>query len=58
MKQAGLPEEIAKNYVEMGAALRNGTMLADYLQHKPVLSKTKLTDFAAIFAQVYRQSNN
>ncbi|MBA4196047.1 MAG: NAD-dependent dehydratase [Chitinophaga sp.] len=58
MKQAGLSEEVAKNYVEMGATLRNGTMIEDYLKHKPVLSQTKLEDFAAIFSQVYRQSNN
>lgn len=29
---AGLPEEVAKNYVEMGAAIRTGKMVADFLQ--------------------------
>lgn len=27
---AGLPEEVAKNYVEMGASIRSGEMTADY----------------------------
>ena len=30
MLQAGLPEEVAKNYVEMGGALRSGKMSEDY----------------------------
>lgn len=53
MLQAGLSQEVASNYVEMGIALRNGTMAADYDQHKPILSKTKLEDFAQVFAGVY-----
>ncbi|QMU29538.1 NmrA family NAD(P)-binding protein [Adhaeribacter radiodurans] len=57
MVQNGLPEEIAKNYTEMGVALRNGEMAADYYQQKPVpLSKTKLEDFAPTFAQAYEQA--
>ncbi|MBO0933784.1 NAD(P)H-binding protein [Fibrella aquatilis] len=46
MLQAGLNEEMAKNYTEMGAALRDGTMQADYMENRPTLSKTKLEDFA------------
>lgn len=54
MLQAGLPEEIAKNYVEMGAALHSGKMLADYFAHQPAqLGKTKLADFAEQFAFAY-----
>lgn len=54
MLQAGLPEEVAKNYVEMGTVLLNGKMLADYFVHQPVqLGKTKLADFAKQFAAVY-----
>lgn len=56
MKQAGLSEEVARNYVEMGAAIRSGAMLEDYFKNKPVLSKTKLEDFAKVFEQVYHQS--
>ncbi|HEY3388996.1 MAG TPA: NAD(P)H-binding protein [Prolixibacteraceae bacterium] len=55
--QAGLPEEIAKNYTEMGAAMRNGQMDADYkANHPSVLAKTKLEEFAPVFAAVYSQS--
>lgn len=54
MRQAGLAEELAKNYTEMGAALNNGTMLADYFRHRPSVSgKVKLTDFAKTFAAIY-----
>lgn len=56
--QAGLPEEIAKNYTEMGIALRNGSMTEDYYKNKPVLSNTKLESFANVFAQAYHQSIN
>jgi hypothetical protein len=54
MLQAGLPEEIAKNYVEMGAALRSGKM-AEKLNRAgyPELCKTKIEEFANVFAAVY-----
>jgi uncharacterized protein YbjT (DUF2867 family) len=51
--QAGLPEEVASNYVEMGSALRSGEMIADYKKHPMALSKTKLEDFAKEFAVAY-----
>jgi hypothetical protein len=55
--QAGLPEEIAKNYVEMGASIRNGLMNKHYFDNKPaVLQPTKLEDFAPAFAAVYHQA--
>ena len=54
MLGAGLPQEIAKNYVEMGTAVRSGKMFTDFeLQGKPVSGKTKLEDFAKVFAAVY-----
>ncbi len=53
MLQAGLSQEVASNYVEMGAAMASGEMAADYLANKPALSKTKLEDFAQEFAAVY-----
>lgn len=54
MLQAGLPEEIAKNYVEMGAAVRTEILKEDYDKHKPIaLAKTKLKDFAVEFAAAY-----
>ena len=57
MVQMGLPEEVAKNYAEMGAAMRSGEMASDYLKNKPkVFGKTKLEAFAPVFAAVYAQS--
>jgi uncharacterized protein YbjT (DUF2867 family) len=51
---AGLPEEIAKNYVEMGNAVNSGKMNEDYWKHHPSkLGKVKLEDFAKTFAAVY-----
>ena len=57
MMQAGLPEEIATNYAEMGAAMRNGEMVAEYKTDRPaVFGKTKLEAFAPVFAAVYAKS--
>lgn len=54
MMQAGLSEEVAKNYTEMGASMRSGDMTADYENHKPeALGKYKLKDFAKAFAAAY-----
>ena len=57
MLQAGVPQEIAKNYAEMGSAMRSGEMASDYLKNKPtVFGQTKLEAFAPVFAAVYAQS--
>jgi uncharacterized protein YbjT (DUF2867 family) len=54
MVQAGLPEEIAKNYVEMGTAVRTGKLWEDYNLHKPAaFGKIKLEDFAVEFAKAF-----
>jgi uncharacterized protein YbjT (DUF2867 family) len=54
MKQAGLPEEITKNYVEMGDAINSGIMYEDYWKNHPAtLGNTKLADFAKVFAAAY-----
>jgi uncharacterized protein YbjT (DUF2867 family) len=57
LKGAGLPEEVAKNYTEMGAAVRTGKMQGDFLNngHRPI-GKRKLEDFAPVFAGVYSAS--
>lgn len=53
--QAGLPEEIAKNYTEMGHAMQSGIFMEDYAKNRPAESgKTKLEDFANQFAAVYQ----
>jgi nucleoside-diphosphate-sugar epimerase len=51
--QAGLSETHAKNFTEMGKALREGYMQADVRKHKPAPAKTKLEDFAKEFAQAF-----
>lgn len=54
MKGAGLPEEVAKNYTEMGHSLRTGKMSEDYEKNRPqAFGKTKLEDFAKEFAAAY-----
>jgi uncharacterized protein YbjT (DUF2867 family) len=50
---AGLPEEVASNYTEMGVSVRTGKMFEDYYKHKPVLSKIKLEDFAQEFKHAF-----
>lgn len=55
MLGAGLSEEVAKNYVEMGQAMNSGKMGEDYQKHKTgELGKVKLKDFVQIFAAVYK----
>lgn len=57
LKGAGLPEEVAKNYAEMGHAMRTGIMGQDYWKNRPEqLGKTKLEDFAQQFAGAYSAS--
>jgi uncharacterized protein YbjT (DUF2867 family) len=54
MVQAGLPEEVAKNYAEMNHSIQTGEMFADYNKHRPEkFEKRKLEDFAKEFAAVY-----
>lgn len=56
--QAGLPEEVAKNYVELGSAMRSGKIAEDYLQHKPeTFGNVKLANFAEAFAAAYNSKN-
>jgi len=54
MLQGGLPEDMAKNYVEMGQSIQSGAMSEDYWKHHPAsLGKTKLEDFSHTFADAY-----
>ncbi|MES2809962.1 MAG: NmrA family NAD(P)-binding protein [Bacteroidota bacterium] len=46
---AGLPEEVASNYTEMGTSVRSGVMFEDYYKNKPAFGKVKLEDFAQEF---------
>ena len=54
MLQHGLPPEMAKNFVEMGTAVRSGIIWEDYDLNKPAQQgKVKLEDFAVEFAEAY-----
>jgi uncharacterized protein YbjT (DUF2867 family) len=53
MQQSGLPETIAQGYTDLGKAIRSGEAQEDYWRHKPVLSKTKLEDFAKEFGAAF-----
>jgi uncharacterized protein YbjT (DUF2867 family) len=51
MIQGGVPKEMAKNFVEMGTAVRSGKLWEDYDLNKPVItSNRKLEAFAKEFA--------
>ena len=55
MVASGMNQKIAAGLVEMNAAGQTGKLYEDYDRNKPVLGKTKLTDFAEEFAVVYNQ---
>lgn len=53
----GLPKEVARNYTEMGNAMRRSEMQSDYLKHRPdKFGKTKLDSFARVFASAYSKT--
>jgi uncharacterized protein YbjT (DUF2867 family) len=55
MLQAGLPEAMAKSYVEMGDAVRRRVLYEHYFSNRPSsFGKIKLTDFAAEFSQAFK----
>ena len=57
MKGAGVPEEVANNYTELGHAMRTGKLAEDYHRHRPQeTGKTKLEEFARHFAAAYNAS--
>jgi nucleoside-diphosphate-sugar epimerase len=53
MIQGGVKPELAKGFVELGIALRNGKAQQDYWKNKPKLGKIKLKDFAKEFVAAY-----
>lgn len=54
--KAGVPEEMARNFTEMGTAIRTGEMTSDYKKHPVKPGPTKLEDFAKEFAAVFTNS--
>jgi uncharacterized protein YbjT (DUF2867 family) len=57
MLKRGMNEKMVKGIVEMGAAGRSGKLYEDYYQHRPVLSQTKLKDYAKEFALEFNKNN-
>ncbi|NCI46539.1 NAD(P)H-binding protein [Sediminibacterium soli] len=56
MVQAGLPEEIAGLYTEMGAGFRNGSIQHDFeKQGSPVTGNVKLVEFAKAFGKKWEK---
>jgi len=53
--QMGMPAQLVDNLVSMQAAIHSGVVYENYLRHRPVLGKTKLTEFAKEFATAYNQ---
>lgn len=53
MIQAGLPAELARNYVEMGNAINSGVLWEDFKVNQPEFSAIKLEDFAKEFAAAF-----
>jgi len=54
MQQAGLPQEIAANYVEMGTAVRSGKMFELFFKESAVVNgRVSLEDFAVEFAKSF-----
>lgn len=52
---AGIPEELAANYTEMGTSLREGSMTRDYFEHRPVLAGWRRFEaFAPVFVEAYK----
>jgi uncharacterized protein YbjT (DUF2867 family) len=56
MLQNGLPLDVAQNYAEMGAAMRNGEMASEFNVIKSVkFGKTRFEEFAPVFSAAYSQ---
>lgn len=55
MVDMSMSPSIAKAFVETNGAGRTGELYEDYYRHRPILSKTKLRDFAPEFAQAYNK---
>jgi uncharacterized protein YbjT (DUF2867 family) len=52
MLQAGLPQEMAEMYTEMGRGIRTGVVQKDFIDHgEPVNGQVKLEEFAKEFAE-------
>ncbi|MBB6270717.1 uncharacterized protein YbjT (DUF2867 family) [Pedobacter cryoconitis] len=51
----GFNEQVARGFTELQESQGNGSLYEDYNQHKPLLGKVKLKDFAEDFAKAYQR---
>ena len=56
MLKQGMNPVMVEGLIEMGVSARSGELYEDYYQHRPVLGKTKLRDYAPVFAEAYQKS--
>lgn len=55
--QAGLSQEIARNYIELGNAMDSGEVFEEYRKKRPCrFGAVKLYDFMKVFATVYNSN--
>jgi nucleoside-diphosphate-sugar epimerase len=55
MLKRGMNEVMVDGVIEFSAAGRTGELYKDYYKHRPVLGKTKLTEYAPVFAEAYKK---
>jgi hypothetical protein len=55
LERIGMTPGYAAGLVGMNAAMHSGILFEDYYKNKPVLSKTKIADFAKEFAGSLQQ---
>jgi uncharacterized protein YbjT (DUF2867 family) len=53
MKSIGMNPTIAAGFVEMNAAIHDGSLFVDYYQNIPALGKVKMQDYAKEFGSVF-----
>lgn len=56
MLKRGANKMLVDGVVEMGVSGRTGKLYEDYYKNRPVLGKTKLREYAPIFAEAYKKS--
>lgn len=54
LEKSGMPAYIVDDFIDLGASTHSGILREDYEQHKPVMGKVKLEDFAKEFAAAFR----
>ncbi len=56
MLRRGMNEKMVTGIVEMGVSGRTGKLYEDYYKHRPILGKTKLKEYAPVFAETFGKS--